>query len=361
MTFTFFISGSAKIKVPDLGQHGSSKLFRLLEEQGFILRTTPPGDYFLSLNHNKKSYQDFIRSGGTAIRSILIRTEPPSVFPAQYSEKIETRYGLVISPGMVNHGGESKLFIGWPYEHHRDPNNPEPNCESTSSIFKKVEELQDLDFDRWNRRKIMLSMIAANKVGAGPQENYAIRRQVAKSISRDILQVYGSLWTESYYLKVHHRLAVANFAISQGTFPNMKSIYGNLFYRYQNAFGSIPDKHIILRDSKFSLVIENSNSTISEKLFDSLINGAIPIYVGPSLKDAGLPEDVAISTNGEPKEILNILKEFDKAAVESMLTRIREFVSSTTFINHWTAEKVFPRILTRIKQHINLIDQGFED
>jgi hypothetical protein len=52
---------------------------------------------------------------------------------------------------------------------------------------------------------------------------------------------------------------------------------------------------------RFSLIIENSLDYVSEKLFDAIQFGTVPIYVGPQLSEFGIPNEVAIQC--EPSEV----------------------------------------------------------
>ena len=171
-------------------------------------------------------------------------------------------------------------------------------------------------------------MVASNKVCPVRSANYALRRELARSLSTTDLSVYGGLWTESIGVKAFHRIAVLVAAIKQGTVPNLRQIYGNLFVSYRTAKGTIDDKHELLKQSKFSLVIENSNRTITEKIFDSLINGCIPIYVGPNLEICNLPPIVAYEINGSPEEIKKLRERV--AELEAEIVKLQKEIDDGT-------------------------------
>ena len=50
-------------------------------------------------------------------------------------------------------------------------------------------------------------------------------------------------------------------------------------------------------------MIENSIDYFSEKLFDAIISGVAPIYVGPRLAEMGLPNEIAIECGPSLHEI----------------------------------------------------------
>jgi hypothetical protein len=349
------IVGSANVTLPSTHSKGSSPLFLLLQNNGYGLTSAINGNFLIAINHNSKKYNKFIKHGGKPEEAILLRLEPPSVFPAQYKKKIIKKYGLIISPGMFETGKSSSLFVGWPYEYNLNPNFPGPNDPSLETIIESLNWQKQFQVDSWANRRLKISMIAGNKVGPSKDGNYSIRRKLAHEFPKESLSVYGPLWNESLQKKMHHRAAVSFHSMRNGIFPNLTSVYGDLFRKYPNAYGPVSDKHGILQESKFSLVIENSNWTVSEKLFDSIINGTIPIYVGPNLNNVGLPENIAIVSKGDTEEILHTIQHFDSRMAKEKLDAMKHFLESTHFKDNWTSKLVYKKIFELIQSHIDRI------
>lgn len=333
----------------DKGLHHD--LFDFLESDGFLLTSRPHGDFLIALDHNEELYKAFLDNGGSSERSVLIRLEPDSVFPAQHINRIKSKYGLIITPGSVSDWRAGDFFAGWPYQYHLNPAKPDQSDPTLSSMLENPAKQDLFTIENWKARPIGLTMVAANKVSPLRGANYSVRRNLANRIPASVLHVYGPLWKDGLRTKMDHRLWVAKFALRHGTFPNLIGIYGRLFASYPAARGTVRDKHVVLQDSKFSLVIENSNSYVSEKLIDAIINGCIPIYIGPHLQDVGLPSNIAIVSSGDPKEIMNIIETLDWREAESILVAIQGFLKSPLFWNLWTAESVWKIISTEITNY----------
>jgi hypothetical protein len=253
---------------------------------------------------------------------------------------------MIFSPGRIDQTND--FWVGWPYKFAADPNLPKANESNFQDYLDNQLFAGNFDLCNWEKRKILISMVAANKVSPIKHQNYSIRRKIAKEIPRTHLQVYGLLWNDSIATKVKHRLGVFVFNLRQGHFPNLISIYGRLFTKFDPSFRKIDDKHSILRDSKFTIVIENCNSYASEKLVDALVNGCIPLYVGPKLASIGLPENIAIQVSGNASEILKITQKIEKIEVQQYLTSVLQLLKSEKFRTAWTEESVYNKIAEKL-------------
>jgi hypothetical protein len=152
------------------------------------------------------------------------------------------------------------------------------------------------------------------------------------------------LWNENIYYRVRHRLAVFVAAIKQGTLPNLKQIYASLFTKYKTTKGIILDKHELLRDTKFNLVVENSNGIVTEKILDALINGSIPVYIGPDLESFGIPRGVAIEVRTSISKIESLIDGISDEEIALYLESMRAFVLSDFFRLNWHSEEVYKKI-----------------
>ena len=64
----------------------------------FDLTESYDGEHLIAINHNLKKLYRFKNLNKLGF-TILIRTEPPSVYPKQYSSSVEKKYNLIITPG----------------------------------------------------------------------------------------------------------------------------------------------------------------------------------------------------------------------------------------------------------------------
>ena len=295
-------------------------------------------------DHNATDYKKYVKSGGTKERAVLIRLEPPAIFPRQYSKFIESMYGKIYTPGSILNLEVPDQILGWVYRYDANPVEPikELQLESNS-----IEQINPSDLIRnWKNRDIPISMVAANKVSPVSGQNYGIRREIARQLDSNLLFVYGPLWNDSYIRKIRHRAAVAKFALSQKTFPNLFSIYGGLHQKFNTTKGPIPDKHKVMRNSRFCIVVENSNSYFSEKLFDALLDGTIPLFIGPEIKAFFPSPKIGINISGDPKEIHKIVSSISDNEILEILQGGRQFLSSSNFRDNWTEDGVYRRVLS---------------
>ena len=307
----------------------------------YELVSETPSQFLITFNHNSKMYCEFIERGGDKSRAVLIRLEPECVYPLQYKSKVTSKYGLVLTvgkPAVV----KGDLFIRWPYAYNKNPSRPDEIKPNLEKVVKNNQELFTLA--SWTTRKVEISLIAANKVSAISKSNYVLRKTLAHQISIDGFEVYGPLWERDFLKRIRHSVVVGLVAAKQGTVPNLYSLFRHLFWNYKASRGSVEDKHQILRDSKYSLIIENSNECVTEKLFDAVLNGAIPIYVGPRLESVGLPSGIAIEISGKIGEIEKVLKFESKAKVQARLDEMQRFVCSPDFLNYWSSEVVHEQL-----------------
>ena len=125
--------------------------------------------------------------------------------------------------------------------------------------------------------------------------------------------------------------------------------------RSVNALGEVELKSIILPEIKFLLVIENSMDVLTEKLFDAMLMGAIPIYIGPNLDAFGIPQTTYIPVNPNSNEICRVISELNMLEVATYLDEIRKFITSDYFFDTWCDEAPYGNIANRIQAYINSV------
>lgn len=350
MTLKIVIAGTA-----NNGQAGTGTcptLEKAFLDLGFELGNLENSQVLVNLNHNSRAVEKFRRNPVPNKLQFLIALEPISVFPAQYSKKVLNSYNYRFYPGNVRRQESSSGILGWPYLFNENPSSPKSIELSLTEYLTENFSEQIFDFDHWSERKNFLTMIAANKVSPTNENLYGLRRKIASSLSPEFLKLYGPLWVDPLSVQVRHRLGVFVFSLKSHYLPNFLSLFGKLGKRYPCALGSIKDKHSVLRGSKFSLVIENSSENITEKLFDSLINGAIPIYIGPNLESSGIPNGVAIQGLRDSESISDYLQNISEEDIRQHLIAIYSFLKSPVFSNTWENEAVFGRIAREISMKV---------
>lgn len=355
MKSTYILAGTASSHLSTRAQF--KDLVEELGLLGFTALPDFPSRYYISVNHNPRMYRRFIKHGGRPDNSVLIMLEPQAVYPSQYSKRVQKKYSLVLAPGKLSCLSGLCDFIPWPYSVHSNPAMPTEEFFSLRSVVKANLENGLFEVTNWSSRDNFLVMINANKVSPIKEENYTLRRKYARGVDASYLCVFGDLWNSSIISKLIHRIAVTFFALKSGKLPNLFHVYGQLHWRYKSSKGKIQDKSQTLRNSKFSLVIENDENYISEKIFDSLINGCIPVYHGPKDINKIIGDGLFLPLPLSPRDLILNLESMSEEQIGRYLENMKDFVTSEDFLNIWEKNIVYSRIANLIRENIGDVSE----
>ena len=346
--FTF--TGTRKME--DEGFYLSPIFGRELGALGHSYSPLNSANLLININHNWKALKLFNCSDSIFPKyRVLLRLEPKCVYPYQYESQLESQYDLIYTPGSINH--EKGIFIRWPYAYEENPNQ-------STTIPVDLKLIVDKNFSRglysqseWNSRPIFCSLIAANKVSSDGSGNYGYRRGVVKSVIHEDFKTYGALWDYNLFLRLKNVIALIKFNYQASRRFDFRPLCGALLTRYLGTNGTIRNKHSIIEHSKFSLIVENSNDYVSEKIFDALIGGSIPIYLGPNLIPLGIPGNVYFQAPTDPADLLRFLKDLDRTEIEERVHSIRRFIQSPDFFE-WEANKVYKLIVKDLNSKLGV-------
>ena len=309
-------------------------------------------DFLICFNHEQDVYKAFKELGGETDKAVLIRLEPAAVFSAQYKPRVENLYGRIINPG----SSKRTPVIPWPYYFNQNPLHPDKVTPPLKKVVEAALEQNFFEYEHWSERPIRLSLIASNKVSPTSQNNYKLRRKLARSLPKELLTIYGGLWTANLMSRLKHRAGVFYFALSSRTLPNLIEIYGNLLSKYPSAVGVIEDKHEVIRKSQFSLVIENDNEYVSEKLIDALLSGSLPIYFGGDYEGVGIPSGLAITDLSSERDIANFLDNVSQREIVEFQHKLVEWLKSPSFYEFWAGDHVFATIADEVADYFRKVD-----
>lgn len=316
-----------------------SKLFR---SQGYLITSDKHADYLIMLDHFPRKFSDWTPTSSEKSKSILIQMETDPILPQQ--NKVYNLYEVVIKIGRQKPErslNQKFYFVNLPYIPLENP------AQSGTSTSRKFFEKDQKSYSEWLTRKIEVSLIAMNKFANGKSNLYNLRRKVVKKYGQSVLQVYGYYWDGFSRQTIINRIGFIKNSVLSFTNPQIILIIKDLFTFYPSNISAVEDKFDILFKSKYNLIIENSTTTITEKFFDALWAGCIPIYVGPSLDSFKLPSSAAIEIS--PKQLLS---EFHQIITfnhneEEILQCGKDFINSTEFTQNWGYESVFRKIVEK--------------
>lgn len=342
MKKSVFLSGTANEGKSGIGT--CPALEGALINLGYKIANMPDADFLISLNHNNFAFKEFLKKGGNQASTYLVLLEPESVYPSQYSPKILQKYKRLVTPGSSRFNLIGDDFIGWPYAFNLNPSQPKDSDGSLKSYISSIKEKDIYNYESWINRKAVCTMIAANKVSPTKRNQYGLRRYFAKNLSPALLEVYGPLWTDPLHRKIWIRVVAILASLKWKHLPNISSCYGNLFWKYPGAKGEVENKHDVLLQSKFSIVVENNAEYVSEKLLDAVINGSVPFYFGPDLMSVGLPPGIAIQNFKSVEEVKKYLSEYEPGEIMEILRNMKLLLDSDRFHKQWNYDLVFQQI-----------------
>jgi len=236
----------------------------LLETLGYSISRNPiDADIYLSVDYNVEN-EEILRARKVANKfNALLRNEPRCVLPAAYSKK-----SLRLNNHIITFG--------------------KPRKESAYEVWPQFWDESFVGHEIFERNNLSAVIVNANKLNLANGELYTLRRKCIANI--DNLDVFGDEWNSP----MSTRLKVAVIEVLKIPLRNLAtfSFHSRYWFSRWPSVIAPEDKSEILRRYKVSLVIENELTYVSEKLFDVLTAGCIPVYVGPEVSDYGIPSSL---------------------------------------------------------------------
>lgn len=303
----------------------------------------------LAINHNERSYNEFIKAGGSSKRAILLRTEPISVFPSQYSSRIELKYSLIISPGFV----DVTNFVYQAYGFQNQHGGPSFGDPKFTELLKYSNLNKRFELANWRSRTGEILMLASNKTSPLRYSGYDLRRDIVSRLKDDKrLDVFGKYWTVNLFQLLKTFLAMFRFNIVNRCIPSIK--FNSFKVPSSDSIkGESDNKFNTLVNYKFNFIVENSKNCITEKIFDSFLLGIIPIYSGPELNDFGIPDSTYLRLEWDLSNLEQIMQSLEKIDASKYLSAIENFINSNEFCANWLEENVYMNIANMIHDQIS--------
>lgn len=182
-------------------------------------------------------------------------------------------------------------------------------------------------------RSGLCTIIANNKSLSAENELYSLRRQAIKWFEKnhpDDLDVYGKGWQV--------RLDPV------GRFGHIRS---------KTYKGLLKTKSQSLATHRFSICFENARSEpgwITEKIFDCLFQGCVPVYLGPDEITEYVPENCFVDFRRfrSFKELYEFMREYDERQYEEFLESVNKYVRSE-MIRPFTTQFFVETILSHLE------------
>ena len=296
---------------------------KLLLKNKITINTYDLGDIetankILFFNLESNLYQQLIKAGVTKDRLVLFAFEPRVVMPQQYDKQLWSTFGRIFT-----HNDElvdNKQIFKLRY----------PMGKAPQSVVKS-----------YKQRKF-LTLVNANKYSYVSNELYSYRRKAIRYFEQfEDFDLYGYGWERGNKIlgQQEKKSAIKNRAL----FRYLNDKFDKSPYKSYR--GSVANKYATLANYRFALTFENeinSPGYITEKIFDCLIAGAIPIYLGaPNITDF-VPKECFIDMRSFKnfKDLRDYLLDVDEDQFNDFQTAGQGFLHSSKF-KTWQPEAVF--------------------
>jgi hypothetical protein len=234
-----------------------------------------PADAIVSVNARRHTIASTSGLRTPRCRRILIQWESPAVQPSLFQNGVTKQFDLVLSMSPLWPRAQVGNWFHWPQG-------------------QDWQAAKELSRSTWYDRLDAVAMVNRNVVSANRRSLYHLRRQVAGLSGVRGVALAGHGWPATRYGDALDAAKGVLRQVRERDLPSLGVLRKTLATRPTSVMGSIDRKGDYLSSFRFALVIENSLDYVSEKLFDVLAAGCVPIYVGPPLHPFGLDENLVV-------------------------------------------------------------------
>lgn len=276
-------------------------------------------DSFISLDHSHHCLKAAARSIPLEKRVLVIR-EGRSVRPDQYRRSVLKKYGSIFIP-------THKLNLGrccFIYEDGFLPRDPG----SSSDVV---------------RQPGSVCIVNTNKFSLHPESNYSLRQRLIVELTASGIGVAlaGSRWnatTATYGFLQLKELLFAIRHFSPIDLRNLRRPIPRKARTHVQFEGFVTNSVQFMKKHVFVLIVENDSFCITEKFFDAVSAGCIPIYYGPNLDTYGVPQDIYIKIEN-PDQVAELVSRLKSITVEdqtNLRLRANEWLLKPETFARWS-------------------------
>lgn len=198
-------------------------------------------------------------------------------------------------------------------------------------------------------KKSRYTMVASNKLSFISGELYSLRRLVALEAS-DEVDLFGYSWSRNWLGNLRIIAGELQLTLAAGIAPKFSGLrhFGKRPTSYK---GESADKLEPYAANRFAIVIENSLELRTEKLYDAVEAGAIPIYVGPEVK-RDVPPGLFIHSLPTLSSLLEGMKLARSIDLDEWSTQRREWMTSPSYLK--TSAQRFNEFMDTMRSDLGL-------
>jgi hypothetical protein len=199
-----------------------------------------------------------------------------------------------------------------------------------------------------------VTALSGDKYSAIPGSLYGLRRRIGREFDRQgiRLAMFGRGWSDPPIRRWGRAARACVKSAQEYIPPDLALAAQAMNWRPRRHLGVASTKRQALSFAPASLVIENSADYVSEKLFDVLVHGVVPLYVGPPLEQFGIPGSLVVQCGMDPQHVVETVMGLDTELLESLRTRASVWLASEAAEVH-AAELVVGGLARDVWLHIS--------
>lgn len=296
---------------------GRSFKNRLLQEGYKLTEEMHEMDFLVCVDSPVGGFKLFKQKDLRKVKKIFIRMEPEVVWPYNSNPNLNEIFDIVIDFGRIPN--DQRITEKWPQEwHNLQLSNP-----LEGSLVNKV------------------VLINSNKISLIKGELYSLRRDCIRNFPE--VDFYGKDWDLNFGKRVLIFLRTFKFSLRFIRKIKFEGIASWFLIKKNNC--EIVDKFTILKEYKYSLVIENSLEVMTEKIFDCFFSSTIPIYVGPDLNLLGIPPNLYIQCGPSISEIQLAFQKAKLIDYNEWVESLNSWINSTETRGIWGSESILDKFV----------------
>ena len=289
-------------------------------------------DHFISIDHSKKNLK-IVRSKVSSENRYLVLRESRSVKPDQFKSRNIRKYKYVFSCARTFDEKIATHFY--------------------NDGFLLLERHNNNSISRPEKS---ICLVNENKFSLHKSANYSLRQHAIKQLIKSDFKITiaGENWKRGYSYYVMQQIKSIVFLLKNLTLFDIRKIrkpFRRIESNHCNFVGFVDNKITFMNGFRYALIIENDNYRPTEKIFDALKAGCIPIYFGPMFAPNEVPSDIFIRID-TPEGFANLIKQLKNLTEYEYVTmraRGQTWISSDTTYDRWSIDKVMSDLSSSIK------------
>lgn len=331
------LAGKCATKITEVGRWES--FIDAIKKSGYVTRPVSATSVsrFIAIDHSWKHLLT-IRKQVPKMHRVLVLREGPVVRPDQYYKIVLKRYGAIYSCSSVAVSGVRLI----PYTDGFLPRQGKIGLKQSNESHS-------------------LCIVNTNKFSLHPLSNYSFRQKViaAAAAAGFAVSIAGAGWSLKFRGYIFQQVKSALDSMIRFGPIDIKQFRKPLHTHITTKIsihGFVSDHISFMKDHDFALVIENDSSRITEKIFDAVHAGCIPIYFGPDMTDMELPTNlyVRIDPNRDLVEQFMSFSKLSKEQREDIRQQGQIWITKESTFQRWSEVASMENLWDRIEKTLNL-------